>query len=60
MKTYSATGYKMVKNENTWEMERVGELITVEVESSRNSIEMIEIAAANVMGFDYFEALTIN
>jgi len=60
MKTYSATGYKMVKNENTWEMERVGELITVKVESSRNSIEMIEIAVANVMGFDYFEALTIN
>ena len=59
MKTYSVTGYKMVKNQNTWEMEIVGDLITVEVKSHKNNIEMIEGEVANKMGFDWFEAVTI-
>jgi hypothetical protein len=60
MTTYNATGYKMVKNQNTWEMERAGELITVEVKSQKNNIEMIEGEVANKMSFDWFEALTIS
>ena len=59
MKTYIVTGYKMVKNPNTWVMEKKGDLITVSVLCAKNSIEMIEGEVANKMGFDWFEAVTI-
>jgi hypothetical protein len=59
MKTYSVTGYKMVKNPNTWDMEKTGDLMTVSVLCAKNSIEMIEGEVANKMGFDWFEAVTI-
>jgi hypothetical protein len=59
MKTYSVTGYKMVKNPNTWDMEKTGDLMTVSVLCAKNSVEMIEGEVANKMGFDWFEAVTI-
>lgn len=59
MKTYNVTGYKMVKNPNTWDMEKTGDLITISVLCAKNSIEMIEGEVANKMGFDWFEAVTI-
>lgn len=59
MKTYNVTGYKMVKNPNTWDMEKTGDLMTVSVLCAKNSIEMIEGEVANKMSFDWFEAVTI-
>lgn len=59
MKTYNVTGYKMVKNPNTWDMEKTGDLMTVSVLCAKNSIEMVEGEVANKMGFDWFEAVTI-
>lgn len=59
MKIYNVTGYKMVKNPTTWDMEKTGDLITVSVICAKNSIEMIEGEVANKMGFDWFEAVTI-
>ena len=59
MKTYSVTGYKMVKNPNTLDMEKTGDLITISVLCAKNSIEMIEGEVANKMDFDWFEAVTI-
>jgi hypothetical protein len=60
MKTYNVTGYQMVKNENTWEMESIGELMTISVISAKNNVEMIEGNVANKMNFDWFEAVTIS
>jgi hypothetical protein len=59
MKTYIVTGYKMVKNPDTWDMEKTGELITVNVQCGKNRVEMIEGEVAIKMGFDWFEAVTI-
>ena len=59
MKTYTVTGYKMVKNPDTWATERTGELMTVSILCAKNSPEMIEGEVAIKMGFDWFEAVTI-
>jgi hypothetical protein len=59
MKTFEVTGYQMVKNPDTWEMERSGELMTIKVNCAKNSNEMIEGEASNKMNFDWFEAVTI-
>lgn len=59
MKTYIATGYQMIKNQNTWETERVGELISVEVKSQKNNIETIEGEISHKMGFDWFEVVAL-
>jgi hypothetical protein len=60
MKKYIVTGYKMVKNPNTWDMEITGELMTVSVLCAKNCIQMIEGEVANKMGFDWYEAITIS
>lgn len=60
MKNYNVTGYKMIKNQTTGDMETVGELITISVNCSRNSVEMIEGEVSHKMGFDWFEAVTIS
>ncbi|CAB4219500.1 hypothetical protein UFOVP1615_5 [uncultured Caudovirales phage] len=60
MKNYKVTGYQMVKNQNTWEMESIGELMTISVISAKNNVEMIEGNVANKMNFDWFEAVTIS
>ena len=55
MKTFTVTGYKMKKNPNTWEMERVGNLITIDVEASNDKIDNLEATIANKNDFDWFE-----
>ena len=59
MKKYEVTGYQMVKNPNTWEMERTGKLMTINVMCAKNSVQMIEGEVSNKMNFDWFEAVTI-
>jgi hypothetical protein len=59
MENYKVTGYKMMKNEDTLDMEKTGDLMTVSVFSAKNSVEMIEGNVANKMGFDWFEAICI-
>ena len=55
MKTLLVNGYKMVKNPETWDMEKVGDILTIEVTVQKNSIEFIEGIIANQEGFDWFQ-----
>jgi hypothetical protein len=59
MKNYQVTGYQMTKNEDTWEMEQNGELMTINISSAIDEIEFIEREVSIKMNFDWFEAVTI-
>lgn len=64
MTTYSVSGYKMVKNEDTWEMERTGFLAHVLVDSKLSDIntdgdrEFFEGEIAIQLGLDWFELIS--
>ena len=60
MKNFTVTGYQMVKNPDTFDMERVGGLIVVSVLCFKHTTEMIEGEVAIKMGFDWFEAVLIS
>jgi hypothetical protein len=59
MKNYEVTGYKMVKNPDTWDMERTGDLITVNISCERDNWEKIEGEISIKMDLDWFEAVAI-
>ena len=56
---FTVTGYKMVKNTDTWEMEKTGNLVSVSVFCDEYCIEKIEGEVSIKMGFDWFESVTI-
>lgn len=60
MKNYEVTGYKMVKNPDTWDMEQTGDLITVNIPCNSDNWEKIEGEISIKMDFDWFEAVVIS
>jgi len=66
MKNYNVAGYKMIKNQETWEMESEKEITTLTIESILNDVdtfedrEFLEGEISNKFGFDYFEIVTLS
>ena len=65
MTTYNASGYKMVKNQDTWEMERTDFLAHILVDSKLADIdtfedrEFFEGEVAMQLGCDWFELTSL-